>query len=361
MLVALVAAMACSTTLEISGTYVADDGEGGADGGEGGVPANEAGAEAGAGDSEAGTSPRCTPPCTAIPTGVQNLTGVRGIVATSNAIVTAHAGGLTWCNDPACGTSSTMSLTGAGAAAIARVPGTETVLAVSSGNRLFGCTGSLAMCAERYQATDFIGIGAFAASATQIFWMDATYRLLSAPQGAAATTEWLLAGEADRELAGAPFDTVVLASPAESYVVHVTSAAPALSTVIASPRDVLGPRGVALAQGSVFIASRGNGQIVRCPLAGCTDAADASVGSTIATNQAGPLYLATDATHVYWTNEGGGLADGTVTRAPLTGGAVEVVITGLVKPRYIAVSAAAIWVTIGQPGGPTGLMYVLKN
>jgi hypothetical protein len=355
----LVAALlACSTALRLE--QGADDaGANAGDGGEGGA-SNESGADADSGSGEASTVPRCTPPCTAFATGAAALTGLRGIVATNDAIVAAHAGGLTWCNDAACSTSTTMSLTGTAAVAIALAAGTQTVLAVSAGNRLFRCPAGIASCQEEYQSTALGGLTAFAAGPTRIFWINGSGELLtSLATGVGASQTWLMPNVANVELAAvASSDTVFVAVPGAHSVFHVISQT--TSTKVASQQDVQGPRGVAVTSNDFYIASRDNGRIVRCPKTGCTNTSDASVSSVLATNQDQLLYLATDATHVYWTNEGTGASDGTVSRAPLDGGSPQVFITGLAKPRYIAVNGASVSVSVGPIGGPNDIAYVLK-
>lgn len=58
----------------------------------------------------------------------------------------------------------------------------------------------------------------------------------------------------------------------------------------------------------------------------------------VAANLPGPQRLALDATHVYWTN-----ADGTVQRAPKSGGVVEIVADGQDAPGAIAVDATHVF------------------
>jgi hypothetical protein len=72
-----------------------------------------------------------------------------------------------------------------------------------------------------------------------------------------------------------------------------------------------------------------------------------ALGGGTATELAGapfakyPLYLAVDATHVYWTNYQGG----TVARVPVAGGQVEELVQGENEPWGLADDATAIYWT----------------
>jgi hypothetical protein len=93
-----------------------------------------------------------------------------------------------------------------------------------------------------------------------------------------------------------------------------------------------------------------------CTEAGCDSAictADAPCVLTLATGQFAPNSITTDATHVYWTNEGRG-AFGSVARVGLGGGAVETLATGRSDPAGILVDANRIY----WGDRPVGLLTV---
>lgn len=73
-----------------------------------------------------------------------------------------------------------------------------------------------------------------------------------------------------------------------------------------------------------------------------------SAPTVVAENQDVPWDLAADATHLYWTNRGSLSSNGSIRRAPLAGGAVETVLSGLGYPLGLALDAHFIyWANAG--------------
>src|SRR5688572_28031779 len=67
--------------------------------------------------------------------------------------------------------------------------------------------------------------------------------------------------------------------------------------------------------------------------------------TVLASGQAGPSALATDGTHLYWTNTTGG----ELMRMPLAGGTPERIVSGQSQPRKLALSATHVyWANLGS-------------
>ena len=80
------------------------------------------------------------------------------------------------------------------------------------------------------------------------------------------------------------------------------------------------------------------------PMSGKVVMADKTDGSgavVLSADEARPVGIAIDESHVYWANE----EDGSVKAVPIGGGAVKIVMGGLSKPANVAVDATSVYVT----------------
>jgi hypothetical protein len=71
---------------------------------------------------------------------------------------------------------------------------------------------------------------------------------------------------------------------------------------------------------------------------------------TLCFDQPAPLFLAVDATHVYFTNQGHGAASGQLARVAKGGGAVEVLVDGLARPHGIGIGGSYVYFTTRGDG-----------
>lgn len=108
----------------------------------------------------------------------------------------------------------------------------------------------------------------------------------------------------------------------------------AIPSVVAT--GVLGPRGIAVGDGYAWVTSFGAPGIYRVPVTG---GATVKVASAV-----WPTYVATDATHVYWTDLAKPGAPGSVGRVPIAGGPEQILASGLAAPSSCALFGGDVYV-----------------
>lgn len=70
----------------------------------------------------------------------------------------------------------------------------------------------------------------------------------------------------------------------------------------------------------------------------------------IASGQANPTDVATDALHIFWVNQGAGAGSGQLMKAPLAGGAPVVLASGQENPRGLVLFKSDVYWASGAPG-----------
>jgi hypothetical protein len=107
------------------------------------------------------------------------------------------------------------------------------------------------------------------------------------------------------------------------------------------------PLGLTRDGGNLFWADSGQDKLVQFAVAGMTQLVLADV-QTSPSAVAEPTYVATDGTHLYWTNfAGGASAAGSVARVPVGGGNVTIMADGQTEPYHIAVDGTHVyWTTL---------------
>jgi len=102
--------------------------------------------------------------------------------------------------------------------------------------------------------------------------------------------------------------------------------------------NLIFPAGIAIDATNVYWTDNGDGTVNRAPRTGGTI-------TTIASGQSFPFGIAIDSTNVYWTNNGG-----QVMKAPLAGGTATTLASGQSYPMGIAVDATSVYWTNNGDG-----------
>jgi hypothetical protein len=274
-------------------------------------------------------------------------TDVEGIVIVDDRVYIADASGIRICATRSCALAHIESFRGRptaiatnGAEVLVAFVPSATTMAISRCMPGF-TTQPILMCAETIQERNAPPATSLSASFSRFAWTSGN-ALRTAPTSPLGPPETALdTGSAGVRSAAASTTSVkfVFTVPDANELRSYDPVA--MSVLLATSPSVVGPADVLVRDTELYVALSGSGSIARCIIETC-----ASSMTPLVSGLSSPTRLAADATHVYWTD----FVAGTVSRVPRSGGAVETLVTNVVRPFHVAVGLSDFYYSAeGEP------------